>query len=87
MGVGQCFFWGVPSGVCVAQAMGARLGRGEVLFGAGAGGGDGVEVGEGSGKPVKCVPVKKVAIKCRATGKFAKCGSPAQNRRYLRLLG
>ena len=27
------------------------------------------------GKFVKCVTVKKVAVRCRANGKFAKCGT------------
>lgn len=31
---------------------------------------------DGKGKFVKCTTVKKSAVRCRANGKFAKCGSP-----------
>lgn len=30
---------------------------------------------DGKGKFVKCTTIKKTAVRCRANGKFAKCGT------------
>ena len=31
---------------------------------------------DGKGKFVKCTTVKKTTVRCKANGKFAKCGTP-----------